>query len=198
MVRSRQLFLRSRLELAAELEQNAPGDDDSLRTIIFFYSLLFINLPFAFVYGPTYLFVKLTSGEAAAERYKPSALLKTVVPSENDDGDDDWKGRVLDVEKRTKALLKPVQEDVKQMQTKMDEMQTKMDKMDEMQTKMDELHAKVDRMQAENKQIRAESEARMQQMQAENKQMQAENEARAKRTDEKLDLMLGLLSRLAK
>ena len=168
MVRSRQLFLRSRLELAAELEQNAPGDDDSLRTIIFFYSLLFINLPFAFVYGPTYLFVKLTSGEAAAERYMPDSLLKTAVPSESDDDDADWKGRVLDVEKRTKALLKPVV-------AKMDEMQTKMDKMDEMQTKMDELHAKVDRMQAENKQMRA------------------ENEARAKVTEEKLDLLVSLM-----
>ena len=219
MVRSRQLFLRSRLELAAELEQNAPVEvideeyylergrlrlrfcrggylysgyvdeygriDDvlSLRQKIHLFSLLFINLPFAFVYGPTYLFVKLTSGEAAAERYKPSALLKTVVPSENNDDDDDWKGRVLDVEKRTKALLKPVQEDVKQMQSKMDEMQTK----------MDELHAKVDRMQAENKQIRAESEARMQQMQAENRQMRAESEARAKITEEKLDLIVSLM-----
>ena len=181
MVRSRQLFLRSRLELAAELEQNAPDTEngESMRTMIYAYSLLFINLPFAFVYGPTYLFVKLTSGKAAAERYVPSALLKTAVPSENNDDDDDWKGRVLDVEKRTKALLKPVV-------AKMDEMQTKMDKMDEMQTKMDELHAKVDRMQAENKQIRAESEARMQ-------QMQAENEARAMITEEKLDLIVSLM-----
>ena len=171
MVRSRQLFLRSRLELAAELEQNAPDTEngESMRTMIYAYSLLFINLPFAFVYGPTYLFVKLTSGKAAAERYVPSALLKTAVPSENNDDDDDWKGRVLDVEKRTKALLKPV-----------------VAKMDEMQTKMDELHAKVDRMQAENKQIRAESEARMQ-------QMQAENEARAKVTEEKLDLIVSLM-----
>ena len=189
MVRSRQLFLRSRLELAAELEQNAPGvtgayyyaiwdgdfkfnDDVSLRQKVCYFSLLFINLPFAFIYGPTYLVVKLTSGEAAAERYTPDSLLKTAVPSENNDDDDDWKGRVLDVEKRTKALLKPVV--------------AKMDKMDEMQTKMDELHAKVDRMQAENKQMQAESEARMQ-------QMQAENEARAKLTEEKLDLLVSLM-----
>ena len=233
MVKSRQLFLRSRLELAAELAQNAPGDifeyfnlrdfgfidalsnaearglSVSWRQKVYFLSLALINFPFAFVYGPTFLFVWLTSGQAAAARYMPSFLLKAAVPSENDDDDDDWKGRVLDVEKRTKALLKPVV-------AKMDEMQTKMDKMDEMQTKMDELHAKVDRMQAENKQIRAESEARMQQMQAESEarmqqmqaenkqmqaesearmqQMQAENEARAKITEEKLDLIVSLMS----
>ena len=125
MVRSRQLFLRSRLELAAELEQNAPKMEDgepSMRTKIYAYSLLFMNLPFAFIYGLTYLFVKLTSGEAAAERYMPGSLLKTAVPSESDDDDADWKGRVLDVEKRTKALLKPVVAKMDKMDEKLNEL----------------------------------------------------------------------------
>ena len=124
----------------------------------------------------------------------PDSLLKTAVPSENDDDDDGWNGRVLDVEKRTKALLKPVQEDVKQMQTKMNELHAKVDRMQEMQA---ESEARMQQMQAENEarmqQMQAESEARMQQMQAENRQMQAENEARAKITEEKLDLIVSLM-----
>ena len=65
--RSRQLFLRSRLDLAAELEQNAPRNyAESLMETVYFFSLVFINLPFAFIYVPTFFFVKLTSGEAAA------------------------------------------------------------------------------------------------------------------------------------
>ena len=90
--------------------------------MVYFFSLLFINLPFAFIYGPTYLVVKLTSGEAAAMRYMPDSLLQTVVPSGNDDDDDDWKGRVLDVEKRTKALLKPVVAKMDKMDEKLNEL----------------------------------------------------------------------------
>ena len=159
MTRSRQLFLRSRLELAAELEQNAPRiprEAKSKREVVYFFSLLFINLPFAFIYVPIYVFLYLTYGQAAADRYMPDALLKTAVPSENGGGDDgdEWEGRVLDMNKRTKMEIKPVREDMKQMQTKME-------MMDE---NMKELHEKVDRMQAENKQMQAESEARMKQM----------------------------------
>ena len=150
--------------------------------MVYFYSLLFINLPFAFIYVPTFFFVKLTSGTAAAERYLPDALLKTTPPREEggeNDNDDGWNGRMLEQDKNTKARIEPVL-------IKMGEMQTKIDKMDGMQAKIDELQAKVDRIQAENTQMRAE-----------NKQMQAENEARAKRTDEKLDLMLSMMKRLA-
>ena len=167
--------MRSRLELAAELEQNAPRNPDeaeSKREKVYYFSLCFINLPFAFIYVPTYFFVYFTSGKAAAERCTADSLLKTSVPSEDDDNDDKWNGRMLEQDKRTKARIEPVL-------TKMGEMQTKIDKMDGMQAKIDELQAKVDRIQAENTQMRA------------------ENEARAKRTDEKLDLMLSLLSRLA-
>ena len=181
MSRSRQLFLRSRLELAAELEQNAPRIPDfakSKREVVYFLSLLFINLPFAFIYGPTYFFLYHTSGWAAAHRYTPGALLKTTPPREEggeNDNDDGWNGRMLEQDKNTKARIEPVL-------TKMGEMQTKIDKMDGMQAKIDELQAKVDRIQAENTQMRAE-----------NKQMQAENEARAKITEEKLDLIVSLM-----
>ena len=167
MTRSRQLFLRSRLELAAELEQNAPEDPDSLRTKVYFFSLLFINLPFAFIYVPTYFFVKLAYNEAAAERYMPESLLKTKVPNEDnkdDDEDDKWNGRMLEQDKNTKARIEPV-----------------LTKMKEMQKNMEELQAKVDRMHAEN-------EARM-------KQMQAENEASTKETQRKLDAILDCVSK---
>ena len=194
MVRSRQLFLRSRLELAAELEQNAPDteNDDSYRQLIYILSLLFINLPFAFFYGPTYLFVKLAYGEAAADRYTPESLLKTKVPNEDnedDDEDDKWNGRMREQDKRTKARIEPVL-------TKMSEMQTKMD---ELQAKVDRIQAENKQMQAENKQMQAESEARMKQMQAENearmKQMQAENEASTKETQRKLDAIFDCVSK---
>ena len=188
MTRSRQLFLRSRLELAAELEQNAPRDPfpaESKREQVYFFSLLFINLPFAFIYVPTYHFVKLTNGQAAANRYTPESLLKTKVPNEDneaDDEDDKWNGRMLEQDKQTKARIEPV-----------------LTKMGEMQIKMDELQAKVDRIQAENKQMQEENEARMKQMQAENearmKQMQAENEASTKETQRKLDAIFDCVSK---
>ena len=174
MTRSRQLFLRSRLELAAELEQNAPRNPDeaeSKREKVYYFSLCFINLPFAFIYVPTYFFVYFTSGKAAAERCTADSLLKTSVPSEDDDNDDKWNGRMLEQDKRTKARIEPV-----------------LTKMGEMQIKMDELQAKVDRIQAENKQMQEENEARM-------KQMQAENEASTKETQRKLDAIFDCVSK---
>ena len=141
MVRSRQLFLRSRLELAAELDYTALEKLHkrhlcSVRKTYFLALGLqfFCVLPLVVVYGMAYYFTCLTSNNAAADRLMPYKFLLTISLVTPEDGDEDdnggeWEGRVLDVEKRTKAIIKKVQGELeevfmaqmKQMEAKMDE-----------------------------------------------------------------------------
>ncbi len=67
MVRSRRLFVRSRLELAAQLEQSAPRRNSYCGHVLACARLI-VNLPFLAIYYPLYRAVKRTSGENAANK----------------------------------------------------------------------------------------------------------------------------------
>jgi hypothetical protein len=188
MVRSRQLFLRSRLELAAELDYTALSltalgkwlmqgrfrgrfiqlglsrqfnrpvrqmptwrqyptaiiKPTANSTILWLLLALCLQcacvLPLAVAYGMAYYLTKITSNTAAADRLLPQNFLLTSSLAAPEDGDEDdagggWEGRVLDVEKRTKASIKKVQGgleekidvNMKRMETKMNGIETKID-----------------------------------------------------------------------
>lgn len=188
MVRSRQLFLRSRLELAAELDYTALSltalgkwlmqgrfrgrfiqlglsrqfnrpvrqmptwrqyptaiiKPTANSTILWLLLALCLQcacvLPLAVAYGMAYYLTKITSNTAAADRLLPQNFLLTSSLAAPEDGDEDdagggWEGRVLDVEKRTKAIIKKVQGELeekidvnmKRMETKMNGIETKID-----------------------------------------------------------------------
>ena len=133
MVRSRKLFLRSRLELAAELDQILP-DEPGWHLKLFMGLQLVCCSPLIMVSCLLYVLTRLSAGEAAADRTLPTYLLQA--SGETDEDSDEWEGRVLDVEKRTKALLKPSEQKMKEMDPKLDQAQKKMSAMD---TKMEQL-----------------------------------------------------------
>ena len=155
MVRSRKLFLRSRLELAAELDQILP-DEPGWHLKLFMGLQLVCCSPLIMVSCLLYVLTRLSAGEAAADRTLPTYLLQASGGTGEDS--DEWEGRVLDVEKRTKALLKPLEHKMKEMDTKLEqkliEVDTKMEqaqkKMDAMDTKMD---AKMEQLKNSNSEI---------------------------------------------
>ena len=65
MVQSRGLFARSRLELAAQLEQTTPSSDSYCGRALACARFI-VNLPFLAIYCPVYGLIKRTSGENAA------------------------------------------------------------------------------------------------------------------------------------
>ena len=179
MVRSRQLFLRSRLELAAELDYTAlsvtalgkwlmqrqlsrmrklpvrqfVNATEIINNSTIFWLLLPLCLqcacvlPLAVAYGMAYYLTKITSNKAAADRLLPQNFLRTSSLAAPEDGDEDdagggWEGRVLDVEKRTKAIIKKVQGELEEkIDVNMKRMETKMNGIE---TKMNGIETKID------------------------------------------------------
>ena len=134
MVRSRKLFNRSRLEFAAEVEQVLKPPPQSrtfgdaaaqlVRQITRNLSRAFFRLFELTIYRPLSYATKHVYGEAAANRTKPAHFMRTTPQSadaEEDDDEDTWDGRVLDLERRTKVLLRPVQETTDKLRRELDE-----------------------------------------------------------------------------
>ena len=70
----------------------------------------FWKLPYVFIYAPLYFAIYIMYGKQAAEHDMPwhlknveSSWNPRVLPDEDDE--DEWEGRALDMEKRTKKLL---------------------------------------------------------------------------------------------
>ena len=120
MVRSRQLFLRSRLELAAERDYTALGEiptaagssREEYKSLLFYLAcggLRFLCvLPLlVVVYGMALGFTYFMSNEAMPHKF---LLISSIATAESGGEDDDggaWEGRVLDAEKRTKNIIIP-------------------------------------------------------------------------------------------
>ena len=114
MIRQRQLFLFSRLELAAEFEQILGKDIGYRReTRGVRIVLMCICLPSILLYAAVYAITLSVYHKSAAEQVLPHNLLRSATGRSMDGDDDDEDGeqednyqcRVLDLEKRTKTLL---------------------------------------------------------------------------------------------
>ena len=146
MKRSRKLFRRSRLELAADLDKSMPKQGTTWHRVLVWWLRLMI-LPYVVIYAPLYFALYLMYGRLAAERAMPWKLKKTdfwklpyvfiyaplyfaiyimygkqaaehdmpwhlknvesswnprVLPDEDDE--DEWEGRALDMEKRVEEI----------------------------------------------------------------------------------------------
>ena len=203
MKRSRKLFRRSRLELAADLDKSMPKEGtcasarDLCRAVdgkwhrVLVWWLRLMILPYVVIYAPRYFALYLVHGKLAAERAMPWKKLEETdfrnlpyviiyaplyfafylmygkqaakdampwnlknlassrnldIPADEDD-EEEWEGRALDMEKRTKNLLDPVKQSI----VKVEETLTSMNKkMLERITKMEQNHAtmaeKMDRI----------------------------------------------------
>ena len=144
MVQSRQLFLRSRFELALTMEGMLQRSRRATRfRQLAFLAMLLGCLPFGFIYVPLFLFAKLASGVWPALKDVKiefcdwlANLLRAVAKTMDDDDDDNevvaWEGRVLDVERRTKQALKDVERRAKgtqdALEARMGKLETKTDR----------------------------------------------------------------------
>ena len=84
----------------------------------------FWKLPYVFIYAPLYFAIYIMYGKQAAEHDMPwhlknveSSWNPRVLPDEDDE--DEWEGRVLDIEERTKRLLDESIAEIKENQALM-------------------------------------------------------------------------------
>ena len=76
MKRSRKLFQRSQLELAADLDNSMPKEGTKWYRVLVWWLRLMI-LPYVVIYAPLYVALYLVHGKLAAERAMPWKLKET-------------------------------------------------------------------------------------------------------------------------